>query len=94
MLGRVYLAAGRSAEAVAEFEACVRRKGEATDVFFENVSTSRYLPPVYYWLARAQESLGAASSAKASYQQFVRLRTTSEPADPLAADAAERLKKF
>jgi tetratricopeptide (TPR) repeat protein len=94
MLGRAYLEANRFAEAVAEFEACVKRKGEATDVFFENISTSRYLPPVYYWLGRAQEGLGAAPAAKASYEQFVKLRAQSDPADPLAADASARLKKF
>jgi tetratricopeptide (TPR) repeat protein len=94
MLGRVYLEANRFAEAVAEFEACVKRKGEATDVFFENISTSRYLPPVYYWLGRAQEGLGAAPAAKASYEQFVKLRAQSDPADPLAADAGQRIKKF
>ena len=94
LLGRAYLDAGRSAEAVAEFEACVKRKGEASDVFFENLSTSRYLPPVYYWLGRAQESLGAAPAAKTSYEQFVKLRAQSDPADPLAADANQRLKKL
>lgn len=94
MLGRVYLEAGRFAEAVAEFEVCVKRKGEATDVFFENISTSRYLPPVYYWLGRAQEGLGATSAAKTSYEQFAKLRTQSDPPDPLAADAGQRVKKF
>jgi eukaryotic-like serine/threonine-protein kinase len=94
MLGRVYLEADRFAEAVAEFEVCMKRKGEATDVFFENVSTSRYLPPVYYWLARAQESLGARTAAKASYEQFVKLRAGSDPPDPLAADASQRITKF
>jgi tetratricopeptide (TPR) repeat protein len=92
MLGRVYLEAGRFAEAVAELEVCVKRKGEVTDVFFENISTSRYLPPVYYWLGRAQEGLGAASAARASYEQFVRLRADGDPSDPLAVDAARRLK--
>ena len=94
MLGRVYLEADRFAEAVAELEVCVKRKGEATDVFFENVSTSRYLPPVYYWLGRAQESLGAASAAKTNYEQFVKVRAGSDPPDPLAADARQRITKF
>jgi eukaryotic-like serine/threonine-protein kinase len=94
MLGRVYLEAKRPAEAVAEFEACVKRKGEASDVFFENLSSSRYLPPVYYWLGLAQESLGAAPAAKASYEQFLKLRTESDPADPLATQASQRLKKL
>jgi tetratricopeptide (TPR) repeat protein len=94
MLGRAYLEANRFAEAVAEFEACVKRKGEVADVFFENISTSRYLPPVYYWLGRAQEGLGAATAAKASYELFLKVLAQSDPTDPLAADARARLKKF
>jgi serine/threonine protein kinase/Tfp pilus assembly protein PilF len=93
MLGRAYLDAGRFAEAVAAFDKCVKRKGEATDVFFENVSTIRYLPPVYYWLGRAQEGLDAVSAARGSYEQFLKLRSEAVPADPLAADARRRTLK-
>jgi serine/threonine protein kinase/tetratricopeptide (TPR) repeat protein len=93
LLGRAYLEAGRFAEARAEFEKCVQRRGEASDVFFENLSSSRYLPPVYYWLGRAQEGLGAAPAAKKSYEEFVKLRAGSDPADPLAADASQRIAK-
>ena len=93
MLGRAYLDAGRFAEAVAAFDKCEKRKGEATDVFFENVSTIRYLPPVYYWLGRAQERLGAVSAARGSYEQFLKLRSEAVPADPLAADARRRTLK-
>jgi tetratricopeptide (TPR) repeat protein/ribosomal protein L40E len=90
LLGRAYLEAGRFAEAVAEFETCVRRRGEAADVFFENVSTSRYLPPVYYWLARSQEGLGATAAAKANYEEFLKLRQDAQPPDPQATDARRR----
>ena len=90
LLGRVYLEAGRYAEAVAEFETCIARRGEAADLFFENISTSRYLPPVYYWLGRSQEALGAAAAAKASYEQFLILRKDADMPDPLAADAQRR----
>jgi serine/threonine protein kinase/tetratricopeptide (TPR) repeat protein len=92
MLGRVYLEAGRFAEAVAELDTCVKRKGEVTDVFFENLSTSRYLPHTYYWLARAQEGLGASAAAKASYEQFLKWRSEPDTPDPLAADARARVK--
>jgi serine/threonine protein kinase/Tfp pilus assembly protein PilF len=94
MLGRAYLEAARFAEAAAEFDACVRRKGEATDVFFENVSTSRYLPPVYFWLGRAQQGLGAVAAAKTSYEQFLKLRAGANPADPLAVEASQQIKKL
>ena len=94
MLGRAYLEAARFAEAVAEFDTCVKRKGEATDVFFENVSTIRYLPPIYYWLGRAQQGLGAVAAARGSYEQFLKLRSEAVPPDPLAADASQRIKKL
>ena len=94
MLGRAYLDAERFAEAAAEFDACVKRKGEAIDVFFENVSTIRYLPPVYFWLGRAQQGLGAVAAAKGSYEQFLKLRSEAVPADPLAAEASQRIKKL
>ena len=94
MLGRAYLDAERFAEAAAEFDACVKRKGEAIDVFFENVSTIRYLPPVYFWLGRAQQGLGAVAAARDSYEQFLKLRSEAVPADPLAAEASQRIKKL
>jgi len=52
--------------------------------------TARYLPPLYYYLARAQEALGSAD-AKANYQRFLALRGDADPRDPLAADAKKRL---
>jgi eukaryotic-like serine/threonine-protein kinase len=94
MLGRAYLEAARFAEAAAEFDACVKRKGEAIDVFFENVSTIRYLPPVYFWLGRAQQGLGAVAAAKESYEQFLKLRSDAVPPDALAAEASQQLKKL
>ena len=81
-------------EASSEWEQAVKRRGEATDVFFADTSSLRYLPPVYYWLGRAQEAAGAAPAAKASYERFLSLRTQAETSDPLAADAQKRLKTF
>jgi eukaryotic-like serine/threonine-protein kinase len=94
LLGRLYIEANRPLEALADFDLCVKRKGEAGDVFFENLSTSRYLPAVYYWLGRAQEGVRNATLAKGSFQQYLKLRGESDPPDPLAADAGERLKKL
>ncbi|MBI2834373.1 MAG: protein kinase [Acidobacteria bacterium] len=91
LLGRGYLEAGHFAEALAEFELCLKRRGEAADVFFVDTPTLRYLPPVYYWLARAQQELGAMAAARVNYEQFLKLRGDADPPDPLAADAASRL---
>jgi tetratricopeptide (TPR) repeat protein len=94
LLGRAYLEAKYFPEAVSEFELCVKRKGEATDIFFLDASTIRYLPPAYYWLGRAQEGVGAADAARKSYEQFLALRNTADPPDPLAADARARLSRL
>ena len=90
-LGVAYVQANAHAEALSEFETCQRRRGEAMAVFLDDVPTTRYLPPLAYWLARAQEGLGQRSSAATSYQRFLDLRAESST-DPLAGDARRRLE--
>jgi tetratricopeptide (TPR) repeat protein len=90
MLGRLYAETGRYTEALGELDACLKRQGEAGDVFFYDFPTARYLPPLFYYLARAQEAIGSAD-AKANYQRFVDLRGDASPADPLVPDARKRL---
>src|SRR4029078_11110861 len=57
-LGIAYLQAGHFSEAVSELEACEKRRGEATALFFDDVPTLRYLATLPYWIGRAQEGLG------------------------------------
>jgi tetratricopeptide (TPR) repeat protein len=90
MLGRLYVETERYTEALGELDACMKRYGEAGDVFFYDFPTARYLPPLYYYLARAQEALGSAD-AKANFERFLALRDDADPPDPLAADAKKRL---
>jgi tetratricopeptide (TPR) repeat protein len=90
--GRAYFDAGHYPEALAEFELCLKRRGEAADAFFRDTPTLRYFPPVYYWLARTQESLGVTAEAKKNYEQFLALRRETDTPDPLAADAQRRLR--
>jgi serine/threonine protein kinase/Flp pilus assembly protein TadD len=92
LLGRVYLDTKHVPEAMAEFDLALKRKGEATDAFFSDRPTLRHLPPLYYWLARAQEALGAADARK-NYEHYVTLRAGAEPIDPLVTDARARLAK-
>ena len=87
--GRAYLELGAFTEAEADFEACVKRRGEATAVFLDDVPTFHYFPPVYYYLGRAQEGLGSASAAD-SYKQFLAIKEKSD-GDPLVADARRRV---
>ena len=91
LLGRAYIDAQHYAEALTEFEACKARLGETTDMMFADTATLRYLPPLYYWLARAQEGAGMKSAALENYQQFLKLRGDSDTGDPLVADAHSRL---
>jgi tetratricopeptide (TPR) repeat protein/TolB-like protein len=87
LLGRVYLGAMHYPEALAEFETCKKRLGETTDLMFADTATLRYLPPLYYWLARAQEGAGMNSAARESYQQFLKLRVEADPGDSLVVEA-------
>jgi tetratricopeptide (TPR) repeat protein len=92
LLGRVYVDAKHFPEAMSEFELALKRRGEATDAFFSDQPTLRYLPPVYYWLARSQEAMGVADARK-NYEHYVSLRADAAPADSLVADARARLAK-
>jgi tetratricopeptide (TPR) repeat protein len=84
-LGRAYIAANAFAEADSEFDACLRRRGEATAVFLDENPTYHLFPLVYYYDGIAREGLNS-PSAKESFQNFVVLRARQQ-GDPLVADA-------
>jgi tetratricopeptide (TPR) repeat protein len=90
MLGVAYVEEGHYAEAIAELEACEKRRGEATAFFFGDLPTMRYLAPLPYWLGRARQGLGLSTQARQDYNAFLSLRKDA-PDDPLAADARRRL---
>ena len=89
-LGIAFVQANAFAEAIPEFEACEKRRGEATALFFDDRPTVRYLATLPYWLGRAQEGLFQAAPAKASYEAFLKIRGGAS-ADPLVQDARRRL---
>jgi tetratricopeptide (TPR) repeat protein len=60
-LGRAYLQAGAFAEALSEFDQCIKRRGEALSLFLDEVPTYGYLPPVYDYLRRTREALHTSS---------------------------------
>jgi len=87
-LGRAYLDAGMFTEADSEFELCLRRKGEASAVFLDDVPTFRVIPPLYYYLGRAQEGLKSPAAVD-SYKTFISYQ--EKGVGPLLSDARRRV---
>jgi hypothetical protein len=88
-LGRAYLEAGAFAEADSEFDRCIKRRGEALELFMDDVPTYSYLPPVYYYQGRDREGLKSAGFAD-SYRLYLSIRGKSTE-DPLLPDIHRRL---
>jgi hypothetical protein len=88
-MGFASLEAGAFTEAYTEFDLCLKRRGEATSVFMNDLPSYRYFPQVYYYLGRAQEGLKS-PAAKESYQAFLKIKEKSM-GDPLVEDAKRRL---
>ena len=88
-LGRGYLEASAFTEASSEFDVCLKRRGEATSVFLDDVPSYHWLPPVYYYQGRAREGLHSPGAAE-SYKTFLSIKEKGA-GDPLVADAQRRL---
>ena len=91
LLGQAYLEAEAYSGAYSEFDTCLKRRGEAFSVFFSDLPTYRYLPPIYYYLGRAQEGLNSSDAAN-SYRAFLSIKEKGEE-DWMVKDACRRLKK-
>ncbi|HEX6503470.1 MAG TPA: protein kinase [Terriglobales bacterium] len=87
LLGRAYVEAAHYPEALSEFQTCKKRWGETADLMFADTATLRYLPPLYYWLGRAQQGVGMKAAARESYRQFLKLREAADPEDVIVVDA-------
>ena len=88
-LGRAYLDAGAFTEASSEFDVCLKRRGEATSIFLDDVPSYHYLPAVYYYQGRAREGLKSPGAAE-SYKAFLLIKEKGA-GDPLVAEARKRL---
>ena len=87
-LGRAYIEAGAFAEADSELETCLKRRGEASAIYLDDVPTFRRLPPVYYYLGRAQEGLKSPAAAE-SFKMFLAIKKDGDEAG-LVKDAQRR----
>ena len=83
-LGRAYLDASAFPEADAEFAKCIQRRGEAIELFDDNVPTYAYFPAVYYYDGRAREGMKSANFVD-SYKSYLSTRGQSSD-DPLVPE--------
>ncbi len=88
-LGRAYLDAGLFVEADSEFDRCLKRRGEAMELFLSDMPTYSYVVPVYYFQGRVREGLKSPGFAD-SYRSYVSLRGQAGE-DPLLAEIRRRL---
>lgn len=92
-LARAYIEAGAFTEASSELETCLKRRGEATDIYIDEQQTFRYFPPTYYYLGRALEGLKSTSAASEAYRNFLAMKVQNAH-DPMVDDARKRLEKM
>ncbi|MEP7119273.1 MAG: tetratricopeptide repeat protein, partial [Acidobacteriota bacterium] len=89
ILGRAYLGVNAFPEAYTELEAALKRVGEVTAVYLDDVPTLRALPAVYYYMGQAQEGLKS-RAARTSFETYLRLRGAGET-HAMLSDARRRL---
>jgi tetratricopeptide (TPR) repeat protein/predicted Ser/Thr protein kinase len=83
-LGRADLDAGAFTEADSQFQQCMKRRGEAIELFDDNVPTYAYFPVVYYYEGRAGEAMKKPGFTD-SYKSYLSIRGESKD-DPLVPD--------
>ncbi|HEX5236460.1 MAG TPA: protein kinase [Silvibacterium sp.] len=88
-LGRAYLEAGAFIEADSEFDRCIQRRGEALELFMDDVPTYSYLPLVYYYQGQAREGLKSPEFA-GFYSTYLGIRGQSTE-DPLVPEIRRHL---
>jgi tetratricopeptide (TPR) repeat protein len=88
-LGRAYLQAGLFVEADAEFEKCLKRRGEALEILQNSVPSYGYLPSVYYYQGLARQGLNS-PGFRDSYKTYLSLRDKASD-DPLASEIRRQL---
>ena len=87
-LGEAYFEAEAMPQADAQFDRCLRRRGEALALFLDEEPTYGFFPPVYYYQGRIREALKNAGFAE-SFREYLTLRGQSKE-DPLLADVRRR----
>ena len=87
-LGRAYFDSGAFPQADAEFERCIKRRGEAISLFLDEDPTYGYFPHVYYYQGRVREELKT-ERFKEAYREYLNIRGNSTE-DPLLKEVRRR----
>jgi serine/threonine protein kinase/tetratricopeptide (TPR) repeat protein len=87
-LGRAYLELRAFPHADSEFDRCIKRRGEALALFFDEEPTFGYFPPVYYYQGLVKEGQKSARAAE-SFREYLEIRGKSTE-DPLLPDVKKR----
>ena len=90
-LGRAYMEAGMFVEADSEFDRCMKRQGEALEIFQDSTPTFAYFPSIYYYQGRVREGLKSRGFAE-PYRTYLSIRGKAGE-DPLLADIRRRLRQ-
>jgi serine/threonine protein kinase/tetratricopeptide (TPR) repeat protein len=88
-LGQAYLQAKQFVEADAEFDTCLKRRGEALSLFLDQVPTYEYLPAVYYYQGLAREGMKSPGAAD-SFRAYLNLHGPAGE-DPLLPEIRRRI---
>jgi tetratricopeptide (TPR) repeat protein len=89
-LGRAYLESGAFAEADSEFDRCMKRRGEALELFMDDMPTYSFFPALYYYQGRVREGLKSADFSD-FYRNYLAVRGYSTE-DPLVAEVRRRIQ--
>jgi tetratricopeptide (TPR) repeat protein len=89
-LGRAYMEAQAFGEADSEFDHCIKRRGEALELFMDNMPTYSYLPVVYYYQGQDREGLKSKGFVD-SYRTYLSIRGQSTE-DPLVPEIRRKLQ--
>jgi hypothetical protein len=89
ILGRAYLAARAYPEAYSELEAALKRRGEATAIYLDDVPTYRHLAPVHYAMGLAQEGLRS-PAAITSFKTYLSIKARGDEVG-FVPDARQRV---
>ena len=87
-LGRAYLEIPAFTDADSEFDRCIKRRGEAMELFMDDVPTYSYFPAIYYYQGRVREGLKTAGYAD-SYRTYLDIRGKAGE-DPLLNEVRRR----
>jgi hypothetical protein len=76
-------------EADSEFDRCMKRRGEALEIFQDSNPTFAYFPPLYYYQGRVREGLKSPGFAE-SYRTYLSIRGRAGE-DPFLSDIRHRI---